>query len=32
MGLPIMMSIMQDIVEKKLGNMPEGVVFRYYDG
>jgi hypothetical protein len=32
MGLTIMMSIMQDIVEKKLGNMPEGVVFRYYDG
>jgi len=32
MGLTIMMSIMQDIVGKKLGNMREGVVFRYYDG
>jgi len=32
MGLTIMITIMQDIVEKKLGNMPEGVVFRYYDG
>jgi len=31
MGLTIMITIMQDIVEKKLGNMPEDVVFRYYD-